>query len=284
MKNFNLQKMISIAATNMQSELQHQLIDHPGETGTDREEIIRHFLRKYLPKRFDISTGFVFDSKGQVSKQMDIIIADSDTSPIFESSGKKRFYPCESVVAIGQIKSSLTSEAKLINALENLESAKKLDRSANGRSTESVTGVPLDNTNNYLHQIFSFLIVTGRAISRKHIHEYILSYITEVDANLWPNVMLALDNYLLTFCCQDGICPNPMHAEGIALQAQTKEIDVLMKFYLLLGRSIEAIGTSKLPYWEYLMDATKWDAEVIHSTRDHPPQLLKNLPGFKSSV
>jgi hypothetical protein len=85
----------------MQVDLEERLIDHPGELGTARKEIIRRFLRDYLPKRFEVATGFVFDSAGQVSNQMDVIIADSSVCPRFETAGSKFYFPCESVVAVG---------------------------------------------------------------------------------------------------------------------------------------------------------------------------------------
>jgi hypothetical protein len=51
------------------------------------------FLRAYIPARFDVSTGFVFDSKGNVSKQLDIVIANALVCPRFETAGGNRFYP-----------------------------------------------------------------------------------------------------------------------------------------------------------------------------------------------
>jgi hypothetical protein len=61
----------------MRADLAERLVDHPGEVGSGREEILRRFLRDYLPKRFDVSSGFVFDSEGNISRQLDIIVADA---------------------------------------------------------------------------------------------------------------------------------------------------------------------------------------------------------------
>ena len=43
---------------------------------TSFEEVVREFLRTYFPKTLDISTGFLIDSNGNESNQMDIIISD----------------------------------------------------------------------------------------------------------------------------------------------------------------------------------------------------------------
>jgi len=136
MKNFSLEAMLKASEKRMRDDLAGRLIPHPAELGTVREEVIRQFLRAYLPKRFEVSTGFVFDSAGNVSKQLDIVIANSLICPRFETSGGKRFFPCESVVAVGQVKSSLTACAEFRKALVNLESAKSLDRSANGTAVD----------------------------------------------------------------------------------------------------------------------------------------------------
>ena len=94
MKNFSLQEMLTSAGQRMRADLAGRMVEHPGELGAGREEIIRRFLRSYIPARFDVSTGFVFDSKGNVSKQLDIIIANALLCPRFETAGGNRFYPC----------------------------------------------------------------------------------------------------------------------------------------------------------------------------------------------
>jgi hypothetical protein len=112
MPRFTLDALLQSTGRRLQIDLEERLIDHPGELGTAREEIIRRFLCDYLPKRFSVATGFVFDSAGQVSNQMDVIIADSSVCQRFETAGGKFYFPCESVVATGQVKSSITSTAR----------------------------------------------------------------------------------------------------------------------------------------------------------------------------
>ncbi len=275
--SFRLENLLTLASDRMKADLRERLIAHPGELGTDREEVIRSFLRAYLPKRFEISTGFVFDANGTVSKQVDIIIADLSVCAHFETAGGTRYYPCESVVAVGQVKSSLTSVKKFHDALENLESVKSLDRSARGRAFDIRFNEKIDQKSNHLHQIFSFVLVTGRTISDAAIQGQFLDHIISREPHLWPNVFLALDRYLVTFCCDDGVCPNPMHARGIALQQAKDSPDLVMRFFLLLGRSIEVTRISGLPYWEYLNTAHEWTAEIIYSSTDDPPPFLSAL-------
>lgn len=97
--------------------------------------------------------------------------------------------------------------------------------------------------------------MTGDALAQETLHEHLMHYILERHAHLWPNLVLALDKYLATYCCDDGICPNPMRARGLACQPQCEDEEILMRFYLLLGKAIEVIRVRGLPYWEYLHSA-----------------------------
>src|SRR5574341_1805528 len=124
---FSLENLLKASGRRMRADLAERLVPHPGELGTDRDEIIRQFLRAYLPKRFEVSTGFAFDSQGNISQQLDIIISNSLVCPRFETVGGSRFYPCESVVAVGQVKSSLKTREEFRKVMANLESVKSLD-------------------------------------------------------------------------------------------------------------------------------------------------------------
>jgi hypothetical protein len=272
--DFSLETMLKASGKRMRDDLVERLIPHPAELGTDREEIIRQFLRAYLPKRFDVSSGFAFDSAGKVSKQLDIVISNSLICPRFETAGGKRFFPCESVVAVGQVKSSLTTSTGVEKALANLESAKALDRSANGMAIDDASGETIDPSCNHLDQIFTFVFVTGRALAGQTVAEQLIDVVHRKPPHVWPNVIFAMDKYLVTFCCDRGVCPNPMDARGVALQMASEHHDILMKLYLLLGRAVEVTRVSTLPHWEYLSRVRQWDAEVFHPiTGGSPPYL-----------
>lgn len=216
MPKFGLEELLRDAGARMATDLKQRLVGHPGEAGTDREEVLRRFLRAHLPKRFEIATGFAFDSAGNVSKQLDVIIADAQCNSCFETVGGTRYYPSEAVVAVGQVRSSVTPSKELLSAFENLESAKALDRTGNGRAVDNTYDETLDHKSNYLHQVFTFLFITDRSLSVDAVREKLLDYISTRSPHLWPNVILALDRYLVTYCCLDGVCPNTMHARGVA--------------------------------------------------------------------
>ena len=261
----------------MREDVAQRMVKHPGELGVAREEIIRRFLRAYLPARFEISTGFVFDSKGNVSKQLDIVIANALVCLRFETAGGTRFYPCESVVAVGQVKSSLTRDAELRSALANLESVKELDRSAGGRAYDAEHAESIDQFNNHLHQIFTFLLICGKALKSGTMHEKIMHHVLATAPHVWTNIVFGLDQYLVTFACDDGVCPNPLHARGVALQRASDPDELLMRFYLYLGQAIEVTRVSSLPLWSYLSAAQSLNAEILHDSMDFPPRLLSQI-------
>ena len=216
-------------------------------------------------------------SKGNVSKQLDIIIANALVCPRFETAGGNRFYPCESVVAVGQVKSSLTSDTALQGALENLESVKELDRSANGQAFDADRGEPIDHLNNHLHQIFTFLLISGKAMKDSTIQTKMMDHVLTTAPHVWTNLGLVLDQYLVTFACDEGVCPNPMHARGITLQRAPDEGELLMRSYLWLGQAIDVTRVSSLPYREYLGAAKSLATEIHHDAYDFPPRLLSQI-------
>ena len=277
MGSSKLLEMLRASGARLRRELNERLIVHPGELGQNREEILRQFLRDYLPKRYEVSTGFAFDCHGNLSQQLDVVIADSMVCPRLETSGGIRLFPCESVVAVAQVKSSLTSREHLNDALRNLASAKILDRSANGHAFDPIRGENIDPLNNHLHQIFTFLFVIGEALDGKTVRQELLDHVQRTPVHIWPNVLFAFDSYLVTFCCDSGVCPNPMDARGIALENESSQQDILLKLYLLLSRAIDQTRVASLPYWQYLESVTTWSAEVAYSSAEYPPPYLSSL-------
>src|SRR5581483_10883550 len=218
MNNFSLTTMLNEAAARMRSGLESQLVPHRGERGTGREVVLRRFFTDHLPKRFAVDTGFVVDHSGACSDQLDIVILDANVCPLFVDAGDRRFFPVEAVVGVGQVRSSATSRGEWKSALDNLESVKRLDRSGEGQSIDMLHGEMLDHTSNHLHQVFSFLFVCGKTLAANTAREFLLEYLGDREPHLWPNICFALDRYLLTFCCDHGVCANPMDARGLTLQ------------------------------------------------------------------
>jgi len=100
---------------------------HPQEFGAYRERVLSEIIKTVIPQNFDISDGFIITSKNKVSTQCDIILYDKNNTPII-NDGVLRFFPIESVFAIGEVKSIINSKAELKQILLKLAEQKKLDQ------------------------------------------------------------------------------------------------------------------------------------------------------------
>lgn len=132
---------------------------HPGEYGMYRESIVKEFLRFFIPQAIAINTGFVINSSNKVSTQCDLVFFDYNNTPLLETGEKQKFFPIETVVGIGEIKSIL-NKTQLIEALEKIESNKSIRdelnnpnivRRASGMGSFNPSKIPFD-------QVFSFII------------------------------------------------------------------------------------------------------------------------------
>lgn len=248
---FDVGSLLRSYGEQMRASLTENLVPHAGELGADREEVVREFFRKYLQPRFGVSTGFVFDSEGNVSQQVDVIIFDAGAAPRFETVGGRMFFPCECVVSVGQVKSVLGSKHETRGALDNLRSVKVLNRGAGGESQSLRDGHFLDPVTNHLDQIFTFLIITGRVLKMDTMQACLSEYLRDNPRHLWPNACLAFDKYLLSYFCDDGVCPNPLHALGFSASTEecSKE-ELLLRFYTMVARATAATHVSAFPYWD----------------------------------
>jgi hypothetical protein len=111
---------------------------HSGLKGASFEETFRTFLRGYLPKSLDISTGILVDAYGSVSRQLDVVISDSAKTPIFYSSGDLRVIPIECAYAVIEVKAHLDA-GELNGVFQNMESVRNLRKNAYFRPMGDIT-------------------------------------------------------------------------------------------------------------------------------------------------
>jgi len=77
------------------------LLDHPVTKGDHCESAWIDFFRSFLPSKYAVDKGFIFDSQGNVSEQIDIIIHEALYSPlIFGTDSGEKFITAESVYAV----------------------------------------------------------------------------------------------------------------------------------------------------------------------------------------
>jgi len=115
-----------------------QDLPHHGERGGIRERRVATFLRSILPQRYGIGSGHIIDSKGRTSGQIDIVIYDALNGIHLPIDERYSLFPCESVYAAIEIKSTLTASAgeqpdgTIYECVEAATKVKSLYRRING--------------------------------------------------------------------------------------------------------------------------------------------------------
>jgi hypothetical protein len=162
-------------------------IAHPGESGHAREQIIAAFFRRLLPGSFGLSTGFVIDASGSISRQIDLVIYRTDYHPVFEIGGVKHFL-AEGVEVVMEVKASIADRGTLHEALDNIKSVKRLDRTNRGKNYTLVGSQrgPAVDPNEFQHQIFG-AIVTEASLGRETLEEELLAFLRSNPKTCWPN-------------------------------------------------------------------------------------------------
>lgn len=178
------------------SEENEKLI-HPGEYGSYREDLLKKFLRLYIPENFGISSGFIITSENEISNQCDLIIYDKTTTPKILNSENQRFFPVETVLGVGEVKSNINSPKELNDYLIKLSKIKKLRSSV--REPEPYRRGDYTSTYNpkfiFSDNIFTFLICKefNFAFDIKKINYQ------DTPHYEWHNLVLSLNNGLISY-------------------------------------------------------------------------------------
>lgn len=104
-------------------------IKHPGSKGDNRENMVKNFLKRYLPKKFEIVKGEVMATNGETSSQQDAIIYDSTNCPLLFNEEGTQILPVEGVCIVIEVKSVL-DDGELEKSIKNISSVKKLPKKA----------------------------------------------------------------------------------------------------------------------------------------------------------
>ena len=209
----------------------------PGQIGSARESPVRRRLMQLLPRGVGVGSGCVIDSFGNASRQMDVILYERDICPVFSinEDPASTYYPCEGVIAVGEVKSALDSR-ELKDTFLKIESVKRLRRFAR----LSPSGVPgmadyvafrkygslnsaatpkLGDYNQDMHpsdQIYGFSFVGRLNLARETVCNKFIELAIANGYALSPNVVVALDGSVL---CPLSMPPN-RHNPSITVSAQ----------------------------------------------------------------
>lgn len=117
---------MSLSLARARTALSHNLTK-----GEAVEESFRRFLRAHLPQSIGVTKGQAVDSKGNQSRQLDVMLYDTRRTPMLFTSddGEHQLVPSEGLIAVFEVKTHLgTSDVPGI--VQNMLSVKTLDKSA----------------------------------------------------------------------------------------------------------------------------------------------------------
>lgn len=100
------------------------IVQHAGDRGGNREEILRSFLAQHLPTKYGVTKGEVTTKSGEHSHAADVLIYDTINCPVLYA-GDTQVLPVEGVYGVIEVKSGL-SKTELLDAVAKIEAFKRL--------------------------------------------------------------------------------------------------------------------------------------------------------------
>ena len=191
----------------------------PSTVGSAMEQPVRNQLQQILPNGVAVGEGFVIDSYGETSQQQDVVLYERDICPVFSinKTPQTTYYPCEGVIAVGEIKSRLDQNS-LKDAFKKVASVKALRRhTVTHRVPHPTTGEQIPLKRNYLSlhdnsvltdenleqkerkQIFGFVLASGSRFERDSLLARFAELSVDVDESILPNLLLTLDGYVVNW-------------------------------------------------------------------------------------
>lgn len=203
---------------------------HPAEYGKYREESCREILKLLLKKKYKVSDGFVFTCDDKISTQCDVIIYNSDLSPLI-SNDIANMFPVEEVRMIGEIKSNLSKE-NFKSALVKLAKNKALYKQRKGNPNRK------KYSNECFNSIGTFLICNKLEFDYSKIN--LKDIYGDIPREEWHNAILSIEDGFISYDLDFKGC-SPENIQ--LLKSNSYNIDVVgcwaYPYYILNNEYIE---------------------------------------------
>lgn len=149
------------------------------------------FLRDYLPKFIDVSSGFIVDAGGNQSKQLDVILFDANKAPKFFQKENIRVLPVECVYAVIEVKAKLTIQ-ELQGVFGNMMSVRRLEKKAYVRGTDNPMNAIMTAHNIYdrIWEIWPvhYFVFAFDSVSLENIVSALMNKITSDNLQPWTRI------------------------------------------------------------------------------------------------
>lgn len=131
MQNWCLEDLLNALHEDVHSRLREgrKALKNPVTKGNASEKTWIKMLRRYLPKRYRVSSAHVVDSQGNFSEQIDAVIFDRQYTPPIFSFEDQLIVPAESVYAVFEIKQDVGA-SHIKYTQKKIASVRKLHRTS----------------------------------------------------------------------------------------------------------------------------------------------------------
>jgi len=183
----------------------------PTAVGDAMEQPVKVQLENLLPSGIAVGSGFIIDSHGSTSRQTDIVLYERDICPVFSINNTPgtTFYPCEGVIAVGQVKSTL-DKTRLKEEFEKIASAKRLkrfpihhpvpykgtplplERNYGSTQSPSVLSTEVISQPDGIRQIDGFILADKTQMSVRTLMETIVELTCQTGVDVSPNSYILL--------------------------------------------------------------------------------------------
>lgn len=202
MKKLDVSAIFKSDAEDLMKARKDAIRIHPTDiraAGNEVELTVREYFKRMLPSRYYVTQGHLIDVNGEVSSQLDVIIADNFNLPsLMTTKDGTEYIPIDSVYAIGEIKSTYYKSEKYIESFsEILEDIKgrlfheEIPNTAfNGLNNNTLLrDIALSRGNRILNRIYSFILfVDGGDFDFADIAQFY----TDRPKSLLPNMAVLL--------------------------------------------------------------------------------------------
>ncbi len=195
MSNITIPGLLSDAAKLLHDEFEfiRKSNPHSGDKGEEVENILKEFLNTHLPQRFRSCSGIIIDNENNISRQIDVIIYDALSSPVYRYSTKTQIIPFDTVVAVIEVKSCL-NKTEIEDAYTKIASCKGLKKSPLSQMDQRPTGSNLTTLGTY-GIIFGFDSDTKIETLAEHVKNLNKSY----ESKFWPDMITILDKGVINY-------------------------------------------------------------------------------------
>lgn len=173
---------------------------HSAEFGAYRERICADFLRLYLPSYLRVGSGFLINGYNDVSTQCDLLIYDPEHTPLVEDASSHRFFPVETVAAIGEVKSTLSKQG-LRDALIKLSASKAMRKIEQRTPVRRAIGISQKEIGHHWDNVVSFLVCQKFDFNTQDITSEISKFYDEASTPLRDrhNLVLSIEDGVLCY-------------------------------------------------------------------------------------